>query len=145
MAPGDGEYKLVSVLCGGLRAAAVLAAGLGAEGLYRVMQTVVILAHEVLQAYGGTLIQQAPEGVTAVFGGPVAQEDHARRAVLAALALQQRLAQHPTLHPPALGAGLALAIGIHSGLGVVGELGPVAHRQVTVVGPPVQGALRLQQ
>ena len=91
MSPGDGEYKPVSVLCGGLSAAAVLAAGLGAEGLYRVMQTVVILAHEVLQAYGGTLIQQAPEGLTAVFGGPVAQEDHARRAVLAALDLQQRL------------------------------------------------------
>ena len=95
--------------------------------------------------HGGTLIQQAPEGLTAVFGGPVAQEDHARRAVLAALDLQQRLAQHPTLRPPALGAGLALGIGIHSGLGVVGELGPVAHRQVTVVGAPAQGALRLQQ
>ena len=140
MSHGDGEYKPVSVLCGGLSAAAILAAGLDAEGLYRVMQTVVILAHEVLQAYGGTLIQQGPEGVTAVFGGPVAQEDHARRAVLAALDLQQRLTQHP-----ALGAGLALGIGIHSDLGVVGELGPVAHRQVTVMGAPVQGALRLQQ
>ncbi|HEY5871220.1 MAG TPA: AAA family ATPase, partial [Candidatus Tectomicrobia bacterium] len=140
MSHGDGEYKPVSVLCGGLSAAAVLAAGLDAEGLYRVMQTVVILAHEVLQAYGGTLIQQGPEGVTAVFGGPVAQEDHARRAVLAALDLQQRLSQHPVL-----GAGLALGIGIHSDLGVVGELGPVDHRQVTVMGAPVQGALRLQQ
>jgi DNA-binding winged helix-turn-helix (wHTH) protein/class 3 adenylate cyclase len=145
MPPGDGEYKLVSVLCGGLCAAAVLAAGLGAEELYRMLQTVVVLAYEVLQAYGGTLTQQAPEGFTAVFGIPVAQEDHARCAVLAGLDLLQRLAQHPTLCPPALEAGLALGIGIHSGLGVVGELGPVSHRQVTVVGAPTQGALRLQQ
>src|SRR6516162_4482009 len=71
----DGEYKPVSVLCGGFRAAAALAAGLGSEELYHVMQTIVILAHEVLKAYEGTLIQQAPEGVTAVFGVPVAQED----------------------------------------------------------------------
>ena len=65
----------------------------------------VVLAHEVLRAYGGTLTQQAPEGFTAVFGVPVAQEDHARRAVLAALDLLQRLAQHPTLRPPAWGQG----------------------------------------
>jgi class 3 adenylate cyclase len=141
----DGEYKLVSVLCGGLCAAAVLAAGLGAEELYRVLQTVVVLAYEVLQAYGGTLTQQTPEGFTAVFGIPMAQEDHARCAVLAGLDLLQRLAQHPTLCSPALGAELALGIGIHSGLGGVGELGPVTHRQVTVVGAPAQGALRLQQ
>ena len=145
MPHGDGEYKPISVLCGGLRNAAVLAAGLGPEGLYRVVQTVVVLAHEVIRAYGGTLTQQAPEGLTAVFGVPVAQEDHARRAVLAALDLRQRLAQHPTLRPPALGAGLALGIGVHSGLGIVGEMGPVSHRQVTVVGAPAQGALRLQQ
>src|SRR5262249_20311023 len=92
-----------------------------------------------------TLTQQAPEGFTAVFGVPVAQEDHARRAVLAALDLQQRLAQHPTLRPLALGAGLAFGLGIHSGLGVVGEMGPVSHRQVTVVGAPAQGAMQLQQ
>ena len=102
----------------------MLAAGLGAEELYRVLQTVVVLAYEVLQAYGDTLIQQAPEGFTAVFGVPVAQEDHARCAVLAALALQQRFVQHPTLHPPGLGAGPALGLGIHSGLGVVGAWGP---------------------
>src|SRR5262245_61667738 len=58
----DGEYKPISVLCGGLHDAAVLVARLDSEGLYRVLQTVVDLAHEVLQAYGGTLTQQAPEG-----------------------------------------------------------------------------------
>jgi adenylate cyclase len=141
----DGEFKPISVLCGGLPEAAVVAARLDPEGLYRVLQTVIDLAHEVFQAYGGTLTQQTPEGVTAVFGVPVAQEDHARRAVLAALDLQQRLAQHPTLCPSTLGAGLALGLGIYSDLGIVGEMGPGAHRQVTVVGTPVQGARRLQQ
>jgi adenylate cyclase len=113
-------------------------------GLYSMLQTVET-SPTGAQAYGGTLTQRAPEGFTAVFGVPVAQEDHARRAVLAALDLQQRLAQHPTLRPSALGAGLALGIGVHSGLGVVGELGPVSHRQITAVGAPAQGALQLQQ
>ena len=80
----EGEYKPVSVLCGGLCDVPALAAALGPEGLYRLMQTVVALAHEVIQFYEGTLTHQAPEGFTAVFGAPVAQEDHARRAVLAA-------------------------------------------------------------
>src|SRR5262249_33314255 len=135
----DGEYKLISVLCGGLPHAAVVAAGLDPEGLYRVLQTVVDLAHEVLQVYGGTLTQQTPEGVTAVFGVPVAQEDHARRAVLAALDLQQHLSQHPALPPPGVGARLALGNRIHSGLGIAGAIGPVSHRRVTVVGAPAQG------
>src|SRR6266571_3389343 len=46
MPPVDGEYKPVSVLCGGLRDAVILAAGLGPEGLYGVLQTVGDLAHE---------------------------------------------------------------------------------------------------
>jgi class 3 adenylate cyclase len=109
------------------------------------MQTVGEIAQEVLQVYGGTLTSQAPEGLMAVFGVPMAQEDHARRAVLAALELHQRLAQHPSLCLPTPEAGLACGIGIHSGLGVVGASGPSAPRAVLVVGAPVQGALRLAQ
>jgi DNA-binding winged helix-turn-helix (wHTH) protein len=104
----DGEYKPISVLCGGIHDAAVVAARLDPEGLYRVLQTVVDLAHEVLQAYGGTLTQQTPEGVTAVFGVPVAQEDHARRAVLAALDLQQRRPSIPPCAPQPWGPGWRL-------------------------------------
>ena len=65
------------------------------------MQTALARVHAVLQGYGGTLTHQAPDGFTAVFGIPVAQEDHARRAVLAALDLQHRLRQEVPLPPPA--------------------------------------------
>jgi adenylate cyclase len=110
------------------------------------MQTVVALAHEVVQQYAGTLLPHASgEGFTAVFGAPIAQEDHARRAVLAALDLQQRLRLSPALSLPALDTGLALSLGVHSGLVVVGGLGPDPQRVVTAVGAPTQGAIRLQQ
>src|SRR5262249_10383617 len=80
----------------------------------------------------------------ALFGVPRAQEDHARCAVLAALDLQQRLPRPSTPGLPALGTGPAVQMGVHSGLVVVGALGSTAHGQVTAVGAPSQGALRLR-
>jgi class 3 adenylate cyclase/tetratricopeptide (TPR) repeat protein len=140
-----GEYKSVSLLCCGLPDAPALTAQLGPEGLYHLLQTVVGLVQEVLQPYDGTLLPPTSESVTAVFGAPVAQEDHARRAVLAALALHQRLRVHPARRAQFAGAALAVRMGVHSGLVVVGGLGQDPQRRSTVVGTPVHLALRLQQ
>ena len=117
------EYKFVTVLCCGLADAPALAAQLGPEGLYRLLQTVVGLTQEVLQHYDGTLMPPTSEGVTAVFGAPVAQEDHPRRAVLAALELRQRLRDHPALHAQLPGGVLAVRMGLHAGRIVVGGSG----------------------
>jgi DNA-binding winged helix-turn-helix (wHTH) protein len=92
------EYKLVTILCGALAEAPALAAQLGPERWYRLLQTVVGLAQEVVEHYAGTLTLATSEGFTVVFGALVAQEDHARRAVLAALELRQRLHVSPALH-----------------------------------------------
>ena len=129
-----GEYKQVSVLCCGLAEAPALAARLGLEGLYHRMQTVVGLAQEVLHRYAGTLLPPTSADVMAVFGAPVAQEDHARRAVVAALALQQRLHQDPVLRAPLAGTDLAVRMGVHSGLVVLGELGQGRRDQSPFVG-----------
>jgi len=82
-----GEYKQVTVLCGGLADALALAMRLGPEAMHRCMQTVFTVVQQVLQRYAGSLIEFSGEGFVALFGAPVAQEDHAQRAVLAALAL----------------------------------------------------------
>ena len=140
-----GEYKPVSLLCCGLHDAPSLAARLGSEGLYHLLQTVVELVQEVLRPYDGTLLPPTSESVTAVFGAPVAQEDHARRAVLAALALHQRLRAYSALRAQLAGAALAVRMGVHSGLVVVGGLGQDPQRRSTVVGAPAHLALRLQQ
>jgi class 3 adenylate cyclase/tetratricopeptide (TPR) repeat protein len=141
----DGEYKLVSVLCGGVAEAPALVARLGPEGLYRLLQTVVELAQEMLQPYAGTLLPPTSEGLMVVFGAPVAQEDHARRAVLAALELRQRVRDHPALRAQLPEGGRGLQIGLHSGLVIVGQLGQVPQPHAIVVGAPVQVALGLQQ
>jgi predicted ATPase/DNA-binding winged helix-turn-helix (wHTH) protein len=137
----DSEYKPVSVLCCALADTPTLAARLGPEGLYRMLQTVLGLAQEVVQHYTGSLTPYGSEGFTAAFGAPVAQEDHARRAVLAAL----ELSQHPALRTLTPGGGMAVQMGVHSGLVVVGGLGQDLQPHATVVGAPVALALRLQQ
>ena len=139
------EHKLVTILCGALAEAPALAARLGPERWYRLLQTVVGLIQEVLQHYAGTLTLATSDGFTAVFGAPVAQEDHARRAVLAALELRQRLQDAPALHTQLAGGILTLGMGLHSGLVVVGGLGQAPQRLATAVGAPLHVATRLQQ
>ena len=79
------------MLCGALAEGPTLAARLGPEAMYHLMHDVLALAQDTVQRYEGTLTQVSGDGFVALFGAPVAQEDHARRAVLAALELRQRL------------------------------------------------------
>ena len=139
----EAEHKLVTILSGVLTEAPALAADLGSEQWYRLLQTVLGLTREVLQHYGGSLTLATGDGFTAVFGAPVAQEDHARRAVLAALELRQRLQDVPALRTQLAGDVLSLGMGLHSGRVVVGELGPDS--QATAIGTPLHIATRLQQ
>jgi class 3 adenylate cyclase len=98
----------------------------------------------VLQHYAGTLTLATGDGFTAVFGAPMAHEDHARRAVLAALELRQRLQDAPALHTQGAGGLLTLGMGLHAGL-VVGSLGQDPQRLAMAVGAPLHVATRLQQ
>ena len=79
------------------------------------MHDVLALAQETVQRYGGTLLQVSGEGFLALFGAPVAQEDHARRAVLAALELRQRLRAPEAIRGQP--HGVAIRLGLHTGPG----------------------------
>jgi adenylate cyclase len=94
----------------------------------------------------GLLNKTLGDGVMAVFNFPLTRTDHARRAVEAARAIQRRCSERRTaatggrdLDP----RGLAVGIGIHSGLTAFGEFGR-AHRDVTAVGSVVNLAARFQ-
>jgi len=91
----EGERKQVTVLYCALADARGLAARLGPEAMYRLMRAFLALAQRVVQRYAGTLMQRLSDGFVAFFGAPVAQEDHARRAVLATFELQQRAREDP--------------------------------------------------
>ena len=115
----DAEYKVVTVLSVGLVGVTALAAQRGPEAMHRLMQACLATAQQVLPLYGGTLTQIAGEGFVALFGAPLADEDHAQRAVLAAVTLQQALQTRGE------GGSLAvpLGIGVHTGPVIAGSLG----------------------
>jgi len=86
-----GERKRVTVLFCDLVDSTALAERLGPEAMHRLLQRFFDLALHEVRRYEGTLNQFLGDGFMALFGAPMAHEDHVRRALLAALGLQRRL------------------------------------------------------
>ncbi len=84
-----GERKIVTILCCGFRMPLSSDDELGLDTLHSRMQVLYDLVQRAVSRYGGHLQPLAGDYVLAVFGAPLAQEDHAQRAVLAAFALRQ--------------------------------------------------------
>ena len=116
-AAASAEYKQVTVLFADVVHSMDIAAAVGAERLREIMTDLVNRAAAVVQRYGGTVDKFTGDGIMAVFGAPVALEDHAVRACLAALGVQEeakRLAvevQRPRRCGPAVAGGPELRSG----------------------------------
>ena len=139
-----GERQQATVLCGLLAHTTTLADQLGVAACRHLIQTFRTLAQECVQRYEGTMQALGDEGVLALFGVPVAQEEHAWRAVQAALALQQRLR---AVRPERAGLpeqGLTACVGVHTGWVVAGSPRDEPSQAVLIGGDTTQGALRVQ-
>ena len=88
-----------------------IAAALGAERLREIMAALVSRAAAVVQRYGGTVAQFTGDGIMAVFGAPMALEDHANRACLAALGIQVEVETACLRRPKPRRCGVAVACG----------------------------------
>ena len=120
-----------------------LAAAVGAERLREIMAELVNRAAAVVQRYGGTVDKFTGDGIMAVFGAPVALEDHAVRACLAALGVQdeaKRLAEEVQRRD---GVDLQLRVGLNSGQVIAGEIGSGA-LGYTAIGEQVGMAQRME-
>ena len=137
------EYKQVTVLFADVVHSMDIAAAVGAERLREIMAEVADRCAAVVQRYGGTVDKFTGDGIMAVFGAPVALEDHAVRACLAALRIQQaakRLAVEVHEHD---GIDLGLRVGLNSGQVIAGEIGsgPFGY---TAIGEQVGMAQRME-
>ena len=94
------------------------------------------IALDEVHRYEGTINQFLGDGFMALFGAPIAYEDHARRAVLAALGMQRRLTERRADFGLPPGEELAVRLGLNTGLVVVGGIGDNLRMDYTAVGTP---------
>jgi class 3 adenylate cyclase len=120
-----------------------IAAAVGAERLREIMTALVSRAAAVVQRFGGTVDKFTGDGIMAVFGAPLALEDHAVRACLAALCVQEEAKRLAVDVRERDGVDLQLRVGLNSGEVIAGEIGsgPFGY---TAVGEQVGMAQRME-
>src|SRR5262245_30825124 len=139
----EGERKQVTVLFCDLANSTPIAERIGPEAMHTLLNRFFELALNEVHRYEGTINQFLGDGFMALFGAPLAHEDHARRGVLAALALQQAL-QEAELEQ-AYGEACQFRLGLNSGLVVVGSIGDNLRMDYSAIGDTTNLAARLQQ
>ena len=117
------EYKQVTVLFVDVVHSMDIAAKVGAERLRDIMAGLVDRAAKVVTRYGGTVDKFTGDGVMALFGAPVALEDHAVRACRAALDIHTAISDLAQEVFRRDGADLRLRVGLNSGRVIAGEIG----------------------
>src|SRR5215469_11881186 len=109
------EYKQVTVLFADVVHSMDIAATVGPERLREIMTELVNRATAVVQRYGGTVDKFTGDGIMALFGAPAALEDHAVRACLAALGIQEETTRLAAEAKARDGIDLRLRVGLNSG------------------------------
>jgi adenylate cyclase len=137
------EYKQVTVLFADVVHSMDIATAVGAERWREIMAELVSRAGEVVQRYGATVDQFTGDGIMAVFGAPLALEDHAFRACLAALDIQEETSRLAGDVERNDGVGLKLRIGLNSGQVVAGDIGSRSFGY-TAIGEQVGMAQRME-
>jgi class 3 adenylate cyclase/tetratricopeptide (TPR) repeat protein len=141
----EGERKPVTVLFCDLVGSTALAERLGAEGMHVLVNAFFEVALAEVHRYEGTVNQFLGDGFMALFGAPLAHEDHARRAALAALGVARALRERPVHVASGVDIPLTVRMGLHTGFVVVGAIGDNLRMDYTAVGDTTHLAARLQQ
>jgi len=137
------KYKQVTVLFADVVHSMDIAAAVGAERLREIMADLADHCAAVVQHFGGTVDKFTGDGIMAIFGAPVALEDHAIRACLAAMGVQEEAKRLAVEVKDRDGVDLRLRVGLNSGQVTAGEIGsgPFGY---TAVGEQVGMAQRME-
>src|SRR6185295_17003919 len=140
-----GERKLVTVLFVDVVRSMELAEGVDPEDWHRLLDRLYRILADGIHRYEGTINQYTGDGVMALFGAPIAHEDHAQRACAAALELARDLGALAEDVRRESGLDFAVRMGLNSGEVVVGRIGDDLRMDYTAQGHVVGLAARVQQ
>jgi TOMM system kinase/cyclase fusion protein len=140
----EAERRQLTVLFCDLVDSTALATQLDPEELREVVRAYQATCAKVIARFEGHIAQLLGDGLLVYFGYPRAHEDDAQRAVRAGLGMIEAVAQLNTRLEPEQGVQLAVRLGIHTGLVVVGEVGGDTHQEHLALGETPNLAARLQ-
>ena len=141
----EGERKQVTVLFADMKGSMELLAERDPEEARKLLDPVLERMMEAVHRYEGTVNQVMGDGIMALFGAPLAHEDHAVRACYAALRMQDTVKRYAEEMYRAHGVPLQIRVGLNSGEVVVRTIGSDLHMDYTAVGQTTHLAARMEQ
>jgi class 3 adenylate cyclase len=141
----EGERKQVTVLFADLKGSTELIEGLDPEEARELLDPALHVMMDAVHRYEGTVNQVLGDGIMALFGAPVAHEDHAVRACYAALAMQAAMRRYAEEVSRSHGLEMQARVGLNSGEVVVRAIGNDLHMDYSAVGQTTHLAARMEQ
>ena len=141
----EGERKQVTVLFADLKGSMELLADRDPEEARKLLDPVLERMMEAVHRYEGTVNQVMGDGIMALFGAPLAHEDHAVRACYAALRMQETVKRYADEVQRSHGVAVTIRVGLNSGEVVVRAIGSDLHMDYTAVGQTTHLAARMEQ
>ncbi|MBQ1766986.1 MAG: AAA family ATPase, partial [Aquincola sp.] len=140
---GSEEIRRVTVLFADLAHSTAIISGIAPEQARTLLDGVVYRMRAAVGQFGVTVSRVAGDGIMALFGAPLAVEDHPRRAALAALRMQEQMELLPLLGPR--GERLAICVGVNTGDVLIRSVASDLHVEYTAEGVTTHQAAKLQQ
>jgi class 3 adenylate cyclase/tetratricopeptide (TPR) repeat protein len=141
----QGEHKQVTVLFADVKGSMELAEQVDPEDWHAILDNFFRILAGGIHRFEGTINQYTGDGIMALFGAPIAHEDHALRACYAALYLRGELRRHADRLRVKRGLNFGVRIGLNSGEVVVGRIGDDLRMDYTAQGQTVGLAARMEQ
>ena len=141
----EGERKQLTVLFADVKGSMELGESMDPEAWRRIMERMFTLMCEGVHRFEGTVNKFTGDGIVALFGAPIAREDHAQCACHAALYLSDQLAQYAEQLKREEGLDFSVRMGLNSGEVVVGAIGDDLQMDYTAIGHSVGLGQRMEQ